>query len=134
GTDAVSEQQPAFVEFDRRPAITDLYELPWELRPQNCDASIPGMQVGRIDKVEVFVILPPDHGVLAADLSREQGHALVPRGGSPQRRHAKGDEIGRLDQLGSYRRSAIGGVGRVERLCASILEFHEASILDAVRL
>ncbi len=29
--DAMGEQQPAFIEFDRRAAIADLYEFPWKL-------------------------------------------------------------------------------------------------------
>ena len=130
----MGQQQPALVELDRRPAIADLHELPRELRLQDRNAAIPGMQVGRIDEIEVLVVLPADHGVLAVDLPGEQGHALVPCGGSPQGRHAKGYEIGGLDQLGSYRGAAIGGVCRVEGLSPAVFEFHETGIFDPVRL
>ena len=82
-TDAVGEQQPAFVQFDRRAAIADLHEFPGKLRLQNRLAAVPGVQVVGIDEVEVLVVLPADHGVSAVDLAGEQGHALVSRGGSP---------------------------------------------------
>ena len=39
--DAVRQQQPAFIEFDRRSAIADLNELPGKFRPENRLTVVP---------------------------------------------------------------------------------------------
>ena len=130
----MGQQQPALVELDRRSAIADLHEFPRELRLQDRDTAIPGIQIRRIQQVEVLIVLPADHGVVAADLSGKQRHALVASGGPAQRGHAKRNEIARLDQLGSYRCAAIGSVCRVKGFPRAIFKLHEAGILDAVRL
>ena len=84
--------------------------------------------------MEVLVVLPPDHRVAAVDLAREQTHSLVARGRSAERRHAERSEVGRLEQLGPNRPAAVGRVGGIECLAPIVLEFNEASILDAVGL
>ena len=71
---------------------------------------------------------------MAADAPGKQCHTLVLRGGSPQRRQAKGQKVVRLDQLGSNRSAVVRGIGRIECSARFTLEFDEASILDTVRL
>jgi len=65
--DTVGKHQPALIEFDRRAAIADLDELPREFRLQDSEATIPGVQVVRVDEIQVLIVLPRDHGVVAAD-------------------------------------------------------------------
>src|SRR6202023_571139 len=100
---------------------------------QNGAASIPGVQVIRIDQIKIFVVLPRDHGESAADATRKQSHPFVPASVSLQRRHPKGQKVTGLEQLGSDRSAAVSRVGCVERLFPSVVELHESSVLDAVR-
>ena len=97
-------------------------------------AFVPGVEVVGVDEVEVLVVLPPDHGVVAVDPSREEGHALVARSRTCQRRHREALEVGGLEQLRPDRPAAVGGVGRVEGPAATVVELDEAGVLDAVRL
>jgi hypothetical protein len=70
-TDAVCQQQPAFIEFDRRSAIADLHELPGIARLQDWLATVPGVEIVGIDQIEIFVVLSRDHRIFAIDLLRE---------------------------------------------------------------
>src|SRR5580704_14485233 len=92
------------------------------------------MQVVRIDEIEVLVVLPPDHGELAVDLSGKQSHPLIAGSRAPERRHPKGQEVAGLNQFGPDRDAAIRGVGCVEYFPFAAVEFHESSILYAIRL
>ena len=44
-------------------------------------SAVPGIQIVRIDEIQILIVLPRDHGELAVDLARKQRHALVLRGG-----------------------------------------------------
>ena len=128
------QQQPAFVEFDGRAAVSDLKEFPRIRGLKNTLTAIPCVEVVRVDQMEVFVVLPSDHRVAAIDLTREQTHALVARCCSTHGRHAERSEVRRLQQFGPNAPAAVGRVGCVECLAPLVLEFNEASILDAVGL
>ncbi len=130
----MGQQQPALIEFDRRSAIADLHELPRKFRFQNGLTAVPCGEVVRIDQIQILIILPRDHGVIAADLPWEQRHALVLGSSAPQRCQPERHEIVGRDQFGTDRPPAIGGIGRVVGFPALIAKFDKARILNAVRL
>src|SRR3954471_2362619 len=86
-----------------------------------------------MDEIEIFVVLPADHGVLPVELAEKERHALVLSCRPAQRRHAEREKILRLDQLRADGLAAIGGIRRIVVL-ARPLEVHEARIFDSVRL
>src|ERR1039458_7487447 len=87
-----------------------------------------------MDEIEVLIVLPSNHGVVAANPLGEQGHSLVPRANSSQRQHSERYEVSGLDQFGPYPPAVVGGICRVEGLFPAIVEFNESCILDPVRL
>src|SRR5439155_22222931 len=107
GADAMGQQEPAFVQLDGRSAIAQLHEFPSEFGLQDDLATFPCVEIIGIKQIEILIVLPADHCVMAVDLAREQRHPLVARRQATERRQAEGYEVGGLDQFGSYGSAAI---------------------------
>jgi hypothetical protein len=73
----VRQEQPAFIEFNRRSAIANLNKLPGKFQLHNGLTAVPCVQVVRMNQVQVLLILLCDHGVSAANFTREQRHPFV---------------------------------------------------------
>ena len=76
---AVSEDEPAFVDFDRRPAIAKLDELPGVSRSKELLAFIPFVKIIGRKQPDILLVLPAQHQVPPANLAREKRHALSGR-------------------------------------------------------
>src|SRR3546814_4064096 len=72
GADAMGEEQPAFVEFDGRAAISDLDELPRIFGLHDHLAEAPFVEVVRQDEVQALIVVARDHRIAPADLSRKK--------------------------------------------------------------
>ncbi len=83
----MGQHQPSFIQFDRRSAIADLHKFPRIFGLHHRHAIIPIIQIFGCDIMQVFIILPRDHGIAAINLAREQRHALVARRFALQRGH-----------------------------------------------
>jgi hypothetical protein len=98
--DAVGEQQPAGVGQDRAAAIADLDELPRVLGLHQQRAfGVPPVEPLGLEQEQVLAVLPADHRELAADLLREQRHALVAPGLALDRLEQEALEVDRAHQL-----------------------------------
>ena len=92
-------------------------------------------RVGR-EQEEVLAVLPADHHVLAADLAREQRHALVARGAAGHRHQIERAEVAwcasaRTGSASRYRRYRCRSIRPSPSSC---VELDEAQILQPVRL
>ena len=96
---------------------------------------VPEMQMVGEHHVDVLVVLPAEHRVVAVDLAREQRHAFVLHGRAVQRDELEVQKVRRLDELRQDHLAVVGGVGGVVGLRAVlVLEADEAGVLDAVAL
>src|SRR4029078_13448093 len=68
------------------------------------------------------------------DLPGKQRHALVPGCVAHQCRQPKRYKVGCLDQFSPDRPSAVGGIGRLVGTTSIVVELHEPSVLDSIRL
>ena len=132
----MGQHQPTLVGEDRATAIADLDEFPGELGlQQQHPVVVPVIDPPRGEQVEVLPVLAADHVVAAAELAREQRHALVAAGASVDRFHREAVEVARAQQLGSDLLAVVGGVGADPFVIAgSVLETDEAQVLEPVAL
>ena len=133
--DAVRDDEPARVGFDRGAAVAELHEFPRVLGPDQDLGLMPKVQVVREHKVNVFAILSAEHGVLAVDFSGEKSEAFVADGRAVERADGKLAEVARVDHLRQDDVAVVGRVGgHVGGRAVVLDEGHEAGVLDAVHL
>ena len=66
-SDAMGQQEPSRLGFDRRAAIADLHNLPGILGCLDLTCPIPVTDVVGFHEIKVFVVDPRDHGVFAVE-------------------------------------------------------------------
>jgi hypothetical protein len=103
--DTVRQQQPAFVEFNRRPAVSDLGELPRILRFQNGLTAVPCVEFVRIDEIQVLIVLPGDHAQLPPILRGNKAMPLF-RAAAPLK-GASRNEVNSLVSINSERIASL---------------------------
>src|SRR3546814_11097658 len=99
--DAVGQQYPPFVAFDRAAAIAHLNEFPREGRAeQRLSFVVPVGQAVGGEEGDILAILSPDRQIAAADFPRKQRHSLFARGADRKRFEADDREIFLPEQIG----------------------------------
>src|ERR1019366_5205810 len=134
-TNAVGEDQPARLGFDRRSTVADLNQFPWKNRFEKNFGLIPETNMVREHEINILRVLPGQHGIGAIDLPGEKSHPFVLDRWTVQSHELKKKEVGRLQQLRNAElpvKSCEGGI--VGGGSVVVLESHEAGILDAVSL
>ena len=98
-------------------------------------AAVPVGEVVRFQQEQVLPVLPADHHVAAADLLREQRHALVARRIAGHRHQLDRAEIAGPQQFRADAAARKGGVGAEIFLAAVVMgEMGEAQVLQPVGL
>ena len=93
------------------------------------------MDVVRLEQVDVLPVEPRGHHELAADLAREERHALVLYARAVKRADLEVAEVRRLDELGKDAHPVVGGVRRVVRGAPVLVrEADEPRVLDPAAL
>src|SRR5208283_4692351 len=121
--------------LDRRSAVSELNQFPGKGWLEEHAAFIPEVDVVGEHQVDILVILAGEHGIAAADLPREHGHALVFGGWTVQGNESELEEVGSLDQLWHHDPAIESGERRVVDMGSMVFpEANEARVLDAVTL
>ena len=131
----MGEDQPALVDFDRRAAIADLHEFPGVCGLHDPDRVVPGERGIAGGVPQVFVVVAEQRGELAADLAREQRHALAARHRPFDRVHVEQAEIVGLEQFLPRAFGADGGIAaHIGGAAVVLAELDEAQVLDPAAL
>src|SRR3954464_10160111 len=93
------------------------------------------MKVVRKHQMDVFIILPAKHRIVAVQLARKERHAFVLHGWTVEGDEFEMEEIGRFDELRQNHFAVVCGIGRVISWGSLFVgKKNETRVLDAIAL
>ena len=96
---------------------------------------VPEVQHVGIHEVNIFAVLPREHGVIAVDSPRKQSQAFVADLGAIERADAEAQEIVGLEQFGQRYPAVEGSVrGVIMDGAIVVVKLHKARVFNAVEL